>query len=174
MRRLDSFNSRMKFVVAITLFIVGTLALVGSTAAKQWFQLQKRYTADQVQSACIKANGRYTAGIGSGGYGCKTRSIRVSCNRSGVCVGTDKGIRQPLSTTVIARQRFSNPGGVERPTRRGTYRQLSSNKDGDVFACVGECRVVTMCLLEYCVQHTVCNECARQVYLGNKYDGTYP
>ena len=134
----------MKFVVAITVFSMATLAFVGGASAKQGFQLQKRYTAVQVQSACIKGNGRYTAGIGSGGYGCKTRRVKVSCNRTGVCFGTDKGSGRPL---VIAR-----PFGSE----------------NDRYVCVGECRVVTMCLLEYCYKETVCDPCARVVVvIGN-------
>jgi hypothetical protein len=43
MRRLNSFI-RMKFVVAITVFSMATLAFVGGASAKQGFQLQKRYT----------------------------------------------------------------------------------------------------------------------------------
>ena len=141
MRRLNGFKSRMKFVVAITVFGMATLAFVGGASAKQWSQLQKRYTAVQVQSACIKGKGSYTAGIGSGGYGCKTSRAKVSCNRNGVCFGTNKGGRQPI---VIAR-----PFGSE----------------NDKTVCVGECRVVTMCLLQYCYNETVCDPCARTVVI---------
>jgi hypothetical protein len=144
MRRLSGLKSLMKFVVAITVFGMATLAFVGGASAKQWSQLQKRYTAVQVQSACIKGEGSYTAGIGSGGYGCKTRRAKVSCNSNGVCFGTNKGRGRPLRTTVIRREFGS---------------------EGDRYVCVGECRVVTMCLLEYCYSQTVCDPCARTVVI---------
>jgi hypothetical protein len=105
MRRLNSFESRMKFVAAITLFSMATLAFVGGGTAKQWVQVQK---AVQVQSTCTKGNGK---------------------------------------TTVIAR-----PFGSE----------------GDKYVCVGECRVVRMCLLEYCYNETVCDPCARVVVVMGK------
>jgi hypothetical protein len=35
--------------------------------------------------------------------------------------------------------------------------------ENDKYVCVGECRVVRMCLLQYCYNETVCNPCARVV-----------
>jgi hypothetical protein len=35
--------------------------------------------------------------------------------------------------------------------------------ENDHYECVGECRVVRMCLLQYCYNETVCNPCARVV-----------
>ena len=35
----------------------------------------------------------------------------------------------------------------------------------DKTVCVGECRVVTMCLLQYCYNETVCDPCARTVVI---------
>jgi hypothetical protein len=41
MRRLNSFESRMKFVAAITLFSMATLAFVGGGTAKQWVRFNR-------------------------------------------------------------------------------------------------------------------------------------
>ena len=32
--------------------------------------------------------------------------------------------------------------------------------ENDKYVCVGECRVVKMCLLQYCYNETVCDPCA--------------
>ena len=40
--------------------------------------------------------------------------------------------------------------------------------EGDRYVCVGECRVVRMCLGQYCYNETVCDPCARVVVvMGN-------
>ena len=35
--------------------------------------------------------------------------------------------------------------------------------EGDKYVCVGQCRVVRMCVLEYCYNETECDPCARVV-----------
>jgi hypothetical protein len=70
-------------------------------------------------------------------------------------------------STVIAR-----PSG--KPVQVQTTCQVSPDgkttvvarpfgSENDHYECVGECRVVRMCLLQYCYNETVCNPCARVV-----------
>ena len=70
-------------------------------------------------------------------------------------------------TTVIAR-----PSG--RSVQVQTTCQFSADgrttivarpfgSENDKYVCVGECRVVRMCFLQYCYNETVCNPCARVV-----------
>ncbi len=70
-------------------------------------------------------------------------------------------------STVIAR-----PSG--KPVQVQTSCQVSPDgkttvvarpfgSENDHYECVGECRVVRMCLLQYCYNETVCNPCARVV-----------
>jgi hypothetical protein len=64
------------------------------------------------------------------------RSGKAVQVQSSTCIGANG------KTTVIAR-----PFGSE----------------NDKYVCVGECRVVRMCLLQYCYNETVCDPCARVV-----------
>ena len=132
MRRLNLFKSRIGFVVAITAFSLATFGFVEGATAKQRAKLQKQYTPVQVQSACIRGNGRMTVIARPSGRAVQVQSACISGNGR---------------TTVIAR-----PFGSE----------------GDRYVCVGECRVVRMCLANYCYNETVCDPCARVVVvMGN-------
>ncbi len=71
------------------------------------------------------------------------------------------------TTTVIAR-RSGRPVQVQSaacysPNGKTTVVARPFGSEGDKYVCVGECRVVKMCLLEYCYNETVCDPCARTV-----------
>ena len=68
-------------------------------------------------------------------------------------------------STVIAR---GKPVHVQTtcqvsPDGRTTVVARPFGSENDKYVCVGECRVVRMCLLQYCYNETVCNPCARVV-----------
>jgi hypothetical protein len=68
-------------------------------------------------------------------------------------------------STVIARGR---PVQVQTTCQvsadgRTTVIARPFGSENDKYVCVGECRVVRMCLLQYCYNETVCNPCARVV-----------
>src|SRR5712671_6579575 len=70
-------------------------------------------------------------------------------------------------TTVIAR-RSGRPVQVQTTCQvsadgRTTIVARPFGSENDKYVCVGECRVVRMCLLQYCYNETVCNPCARVV-----------
>jgi hypothetical protein len=71
------------------------------------------------------------------------------------------------TTTVLARR-----SGRSVPIQTSTCISGSGNttvvarpfgSENDKYECVGECRVVRMCLLQYCYNETVCNPCVRVV-----------
>jgi hypothetical protein len=133
MRRLNSFKSGMEFAVAITAFSMATLAFVGGATAEQRLKVQKRYTAVQVQSACTPG----------------TRRLAV---RQRLAIPS---AASPRALTVISAACADNG--------RTTVIARPFGSEGDRYVCVGECRVVRMCLLQYCYNETVCDPCARVV-----------
>ena len=46
-------------------------------------KLSGEYTQGQVDLACINAGGQVTSGSGSGGFGCKTGKVEISCTKTG-------------------------------------------------------------------------------------------
>ena len=71
------------------------------------------------------------------------------------------------TTTVIAR-RSGRPVQVQTSTcisgnGKTTVVARPFGSENDKYVCVGECRVVRMCLLQYCYNETVCDPCARVV-----------
>jgi hypothetical protein len=126
MRKLNSFPCLMGLLVAIAMFGMAGLALIGSATAQERPRVQKQ--ANINQSFCIPHFGTTT----------------VLARRSGrsVPIQTSTCISGSGNTTVVAR-----PFGSE----------------NDRYECVGECRVVRMCLLQYCYNETVCNPCVRVV-----------
>ena len=69
-------------------------------------------------------------------------TVRARPSGKSIQVQTTCQLSTDGTTTVIAR-----PFGSE----------------DDKYVCVGECRVVKRCLLQYCYNETVCNPCARIV-----------
>lgn len=69
---------------AITAAFIAAMAVSTPAAAGR---IILTASASQVDLACINAGGTSTAGIGPGGYGCKTNKGEVTCNKDGKCVG---------------------------------------------------------------------------------------
>ena len=75
-------------------------------------------------------------------------------------------------STVIAR-RSGKPVQVQTscqvsPDGKTTVVARPFGSENDRYECVGECRVVRMCLGQYCYNETVCNPCARVVLVMGK------
>ena len=71
------------------------------------------------------------------------------------------------TTTVIAR-RSGKPVQIQSSTcisgnGKTTVIARPFGSENDKHVCVGECRVVRKCLLQYCYNETVCDPCARIV-----------
>lgn len=75
-------------------------------------------------------------------WGSGITTVRARPSGKSIQVQTTCQLSTDGTTTVIAR-----PFGSE----------------NDKYVCVGECRVVKRCLLQYCYNETVCNPCARIV-----------
>src|SRR5215203_4862616 len=73
-----------------------------------------------------------------------------------------------FSTTTVTARRSGKPVQVQSSTcisGNGTTTVIARpfGSENDKYVCVGECRVVRKCLLQYCYNETVCNPCARVV-----------
>jgi hypothetical protein len=73
-----------------------------------------------------------------------------------VGIGTAKQ-RVQLQKTVQVQSTCSKGNG------KTTVIARPFGSEGDKYVCVGECRVVRMCLNQYCYNETVCDPCARVV-----------
>jgi hypothetical protein len=70
--------------------VIATLALGSVTdyAVAGTKVIKGKFSASTVGLDCINTQGTFTAGIGPGGYGCKTDKGEVSCSSNGTCIGT--------------------------------------------------------------------------------------
>ena len=73
-----------------------------------------------------------------------------------------------FGTTTVTARRSSRQVQVQSSTctsgsGQTTVAARPFGSENDKYVCVGECRVVRMCLLQYCYNETVCNPCVRVV-----------
>jgi hypothetical protein len=73
-----------------------------------------------------------------------------------------------FGTTTVTARRSGRPVQVQSSTcisgsGKTTVTARPFGSENDKYVCVGECRVVRMCLLQYCYNETVCDPCARVV-----------
>jgi hypothetical protein len=73
-----------------------------------------------------------------------------------------------FGTTTVTARRSGRPVQVQSSTctsggGKTTVTARPFGSENDKYVCVGECRVVRMCLLQYCYNETVCDPCVRVV-----------
>jgi hypothetical protein len=74
----------MRKVVTFVL-TAAAVGLAADAASAGTIELRGIYSISVVGPECVHAGGTRTAGIGPGGYGCKTEKSEVECTSNGRC-----------------------------------------------------------------------------------------
>ncbi len=87
----DGFDKVVRLLigpVAVTWILLFGIAVNAASATPKSPRIH--FTLKQVEAGCTKGSGTFTAGSGSGGYGCIGTGGTVSCTAKGHCTFTPR------------------------------------------------------------------------------------